>query len=87
MRDTPPPQLFIVFVEPGGEFANSLGKHICLREGLYVVESAKTRSRLYHDIKKSLQPERLLVAPLAEEPKFKGMMAGALKALRGLSKT
>ncbi|TYT26953.1 hypothetical protein FZO89_12175 [Luteimonas viscosa] len=53
-----------------------------LAPGLYLTESSRTRSQLYHALKRRLQPQRLLVAPLADEPKFKGMQAGALAWLR-----
>lgn len=47
--------------------------------GLYLVNTSKTRSQLYHAIKRRLSPLQLLVAPLAELPKFKGMKRGATK--------
>ncbi|MCK9489597.1 MAG: hypothetical protein M0Q42_09420 [Xanthomonadales bacterium] len=53
-----------------------------LAPGLYLTESSRSRSQLYHAIKWRLQPQRLLVAPLADEPKFKGMQPGALAWLR-----
>lgn len=53
-----------------------------LRPGLFLIRTAKTRSRLYHDIKHAARPDSLLVAALDGEPKFKGMAAGALKWLR-----
>ena len=49
---------------------------------LYLTESARTRSQVYHAIKWRLQPRRLLVAPLADDPKFKGMAPGVLSWLR-----
>lgn len=53
-----------------------------LAPGLYLTESGRTRSQVYHAIKWRLQPRRLLVAPLAEDPKFKGMRPGVLAWLR-----
>ncbi|MFN3537699.1 MAG: hypothetical protein ACK4Y4_09655 [Brevundimonas sp.] len=57
---------------------------ICrLADGLYLVVSALSRSRLYHRIKRQLPPDTaFLVAPLAEAPKFKGMASGALSFTR-----
>ncbi len=49
---------------------------------LYLTESVRTRSQVYHAIKWRLQPRRLLVAPLADDPKFKGMAPGVLSWLR-----
>ena len=54
-----------------------------LRPGLMLVDSGLTLSRLYHRIKWSLPAGTpLLVAPLAEPPKFKLMEAGALSWAR-----
>lgn len=54
-----------------------------LRPGLLLVDSGETRSRLYHRVKWALpRGTSLLVAPLADSPKFKGMEAGALNWLR-----
>jgi len=53
-----------------------------IADGLFLIRSEKTRSRLYHALKRSAGPDTLLVAPLREAPKFKGMRAGALKWLR-----
>lgn len=55
-----------------------------LDEGVYLVQTDQTRSQLYHAIKRRTHPEKLLVAPLADDPKFKGMEEGALKWLRAL---
>ena len=54
-----------------------------LSDGLFLVRSERTLSRLYHAIKHQL-PEgtALIVAPLEGSPKFKGMAAGALKWVR-----
>ncbi|MEN1942040.1 hypothetical protein WCE41_13335 [Luteimonas sp. MJ246] len=50
--------------------------------GLYLIESVRTRSQVYHAIKWRFDPQRLLVAPLADDPKFKGMRPGVLSWLR-----
>lgn len=49
-----------------------------LRDGLTLIDSPHSRSEVYHAVK-HLVPEgtALLVAPLAGEPKFKGMSSGA----------
>lgn len=54
-----------------------------LAPGLYLAESSCTRSQLYHALKRRFAPRRLLVAPLADDPKFKGMAPGAMAWLRG----
>ncbi|NZA25687.1 hypothetical protein H0E84_04770 [Luteimonas sp. SJ-92] len=53
-----------------------------LAPGLFLTETGQTRSQLYHDVKRRFRPDRLLVAPLADAPKFKGMAAGALAWVR-----
>ena len=53
-----------------------------LAPGLYLTESSSTRSQVYHALKRRFEPCRLLVAPLAGDPKFKGMRPGALAWLR-----
>lgn len=53
-----------------------------LAPGLYLTESTRTRSQVYHAIKWRFEPQRLLVAPLAGDPKFKGMRPGVLAWLR-----
>lgn len=61
-----------------GEDAASLGRD------LWLVDSTRTRSRLYHGIKHARGGDKaLLVAPLADDPKFKGMAPGSLAWLRG----
>lgn len=54
-----------------------------LADDLFLLRSAQSRSKVYHSVKWASRPEALLVAPLADDPKFKGMEAGALKWLRG----
>ncbi|WP_024888764.1 hypothetical protein [Luteimonas huabeiensis] len=79
----PSPHLYLVHLEtdarPDG--TDPLG-WVELAPGLYLAESGLDRSRLYHAIKRRYAPQRLLVAPLAAAPKFKGMAPGALKWLR-----
>ena len=54
-----------------------------LRDGLLLIDSDLTLSKLYHRIKWALPPGTpLLVAPLADAPKFKLMDEGALNWLR-----
>ena len=55
-----------------------------LAPGLFLVRAARSRSRLYHAVKRQL-PEgtALLVAGLDEAPKFSGMAAGAMKWAKG----
>lgn len=49
-----------------------------LRDGLTLIDSPHSRSEVYHAVK-HLVPEgtALVVAPLADDPKFKGMASGA----------
>lgn len=56
-----------------------------LGDGLFLVRSERTRSQLYHDVKRRTRPRKLLVAPLADAPKFMGLADGALKWLRATS--
>ncbi|MXO49110.1 hypothetical protein GRI69_12655 [Erythrobacter vulgaris] len=83
--------LYLIWHEPGAAPSQPLdlnGDGHPLAEGLWLVRSALTRSKLYHRIKWQL-PEgtALLCAPLADEPenwpKFKAMEAGALAWLKG----
>lgn len=79
-----PLRLYLVYLETDAPpDAATVADMTELRPGLYLVESAQTRSRLYHAIKRRLTPTRLLVAPLAEAPKSKGMAAGVQRWLRG----
>jgi len=76
------PILYLVFLEPdpGAEALRSALQPLAC--GLYLAASTRTRSQLYHALKRRAQPRRLLVAPLADAPKFKGMAPGALAWLR-----
>lgn len=54
-----------------------------LRPGLLLLRSPHTRSDVYHALKYAVPAGRsVLVAPLADAPKFKGMTAGAAAWLR-----
>ena len=56
-----------------------------LDRGLYLVRTEQTRSQLYHAIKRRVSPAVLLVAPLSDLPKYKGMRRGAAKDLSIMS--
>jgi hypothetical protein len=81
--------LFIVYLEPE-EDAQARGAFgsdsFRLQRGLYLMQTPRTRSRVYHSIKRKLSPDAaLLVAPLEQAPKFKKMSDGALKWVRSLA--
>ena len=58
-------------------------ERVALRPGLLLIDSEETRSKLYHRIKWALPTGiALLVAPLSDAPKFKGLQPGALRWLR-----
>ncbi|SFR04491.1 hypothetical protein [Poseidonocella sedimentorum] len=76
-------QLFVVWHgAPSAEI--SLGDDVhSLAEGMFMVRSERTLSRLYHAIKHQLPADTaLIVTPTGGDPKFKGMAEGALKWLR-----
>jgi len=51
--------------------------------GLAIVRTGMSRSKLYHAVKRQLGADLpLLVVPLADAPKFKGMAPGALTWVR-----
>lgn len=79
----PAPHLYLVHLDADArpDDADPLGL-VGLAPGLYLVATGLDRSRLYHTVKRRYAPRRLLVAPLAAAPKFKGMAPGALKWLR-----
>ncbi|MFN4296296.1 MAG: hypothetical protein ACK4FB_05600 [Brevundimonas sp.] len=82
-ENTPGPRPYLVHVAPDGDITFPATAVCRLADGLYIVVSALTRSRLYHRIKREASPgAALLVAPLAEAPKFKGMSRGALAFTR-----
>ncbi|KAA9009194.1 hypothetical protein [Histidinibacterium aquaticum] len=75
--------LFLVWHgAPGAEVEVAEPNHP-LAEGMFLVRSERTLSKLYHAIKHQLPEDTALcVAPLADAPKFKGLAEGALKWLR-----
>lgn len=73
---------YLVFMDPDPALAIGAERCVALGNGLYICNSPLNRSRLYHTLKAAHHPARLLVAPLAGQPKFKGMAQGALKILR-----
>lgn len=75
--------LYLVFVEPDAGLDPAPGLRP-LGGGLYLAASAHSRSQLHHALKRKARPARLLVAPLADAPKFMGMAPGALAWLRKL---
>lgn len=85
------PTLYLLWFDPAAELPAPLDLHgdgHPLADGLWLVRSELTRSKLYHRIKWQLPGgTALLCAPLADDPegwpKFKGLEAGALKWLRG----
>ncbi|WP_372016412.1 hypothetical protein [Pseudoxanthomonas sp. 10H] len=75
--------LYLVYLDAGAALDDLDERNLAqLAPGLYLVASTRTRSELYHAVKWLRHPSRLLVAPLADGPKFKGMMPGALGWLR-----
>jgi len=83
--------LYLVWHDPEAAPARPLDLHgdgHPLADGLWLVRSPLSRSKLYHRIKWQLPGDAALAcAPLADDPdgwpKFKGMAAGALAWLRG----
>lgn len=76
--------LYIVYVSGPG---NGLEDHpdiTALSDVLYLVRTDQTRSQLYHSIKRRAAPRQLLVAPLADLPKFKGMNPGSLRKVQAI---
>lgn len=78
-------QAYLVYVDHAADITFP-AKQVCvLGDGLFLVVSALSRSRLYHRIKRQLPAETaFLVAPLADAPKFKGMSRGALSFTRAI---
>ncbi len=78
--------LYLAWEETGAVEADVEGPWedlVLLRPGLLLLDSRATRSVVYHGLKHQL-PEGtpLLVAPLAEPPKMKGMAEGTTSWLR-----
>lgn len=76
-------QPYLIHIDDGADITIPAKQVWKLADGLYLAVSALTRSRLYHRIKRQLPPDSaLLIAPLADAPKFKGMSPGALAFTR-----
>ncbi len=78
--------LYVAWEETGEVDADVEGPWtdaVCLRPGLLLLDSAASRSAVYHALKHHL-PEgtALLVGPLSAPPKMKGMASGATTWLR-----
>lgn len=76
--------LYLVYVRGVDADARDFPGAVMLDDGLYLVRTLQTRSQLYHAIKRKLGPERLLVAPLTDMPKFMGMKPGSTKKAQAL---
>jgi hypothetical protein len=72
--------LYVVMLEPDADVSQRAEQDMVrLGEGAYLCTTTRNRSRLYHALKRQYQPTRLLVAPLADAPKFKGMEGGCCR--------
>lgn len=78
----PDPTLYLVHLDGCAAPVTPGPELVALAPGLYLAESTRTRSQLYHALKRRFQPARLLVATLDGDPKFKGMQPGAQAWLR-----
>lgn len=79
----PPATLYLVYLDVDvGAHPEPSPDLLELAPRLYLTESTRTRSQVYHAIKWRLNPGKLLVAPLADDPKFKDMAPGVLSWLR-----
>jgi len=76
--------LYLVYLDPDDGKLDGVPSALRLTQGIYVLSSDQTRSRVYHQVKALTAPVALLVAPLQGIPKFKGMDRGALKRLRAM---
>lgn len=79
------PQLYLIYAKPlpSDRSLAVTGEAMKLAAEIFLVRSPLTRSRLYHQVKKQLpRHASLLVAPLADAPKFKALNRGALAWLR-----
>lgn len=78
--------LYLAWEETGSVDATAEGPWedaVALRPGLLLLDSEATRSVVYHALKHHLPAgTALLVAPLADAPKMKGMAAGSTTWLR-----
>lgn len=80
------PVLYLAWEETGTVDAAAEGPWedaVQLRPGLLLLDSEATRSEVYHALKHHLpRTAALLVAPLADAPKMKGMADGSTTWLR-----
>ncbi|MGJ4803595.1 hypothetical protein [Luteimonas sp. SDU82] len=74
--------LYLVYLEAGDASPAPDPSLRPLAQNLYLAESTRNRSQLYHALKRRLQPRRLLVAALDGDPKFKDMQPGTHAWLR-----
>lgn len=78
--------LYLAYEETGELDATVAGpwtEAFVLRPGLLLLDSEATRSEVYHALKHHLPADTaLLVAPLADAPKVKGMAPGSTTWLR-----
>jgi len=78
--------LFLLVIPQAESVPNGINLHgdgKRLADGLFLIESNLSRSKLYHQIKWQLPKDTaLLVAPLDRNPKFMGMAEGSLSWLR-----
>ncbi|HEX7133777.1 MAG TPA: hypothetical protein VF228_14465 [Iamia sp.] len=78
--------LYLAYEETGSVGADAEGPWedaIVLRPGLLLLDAPATRSEVYHALKHHLPADTaLLVAPLADAPKMKGMAEGSTTWLR-----
>lgn len=79
-------RLYLVHIRPCPAETSSSDDMVELGDGLYLIRTDQTRSQLYHSVKRRHAPRQLLVAPLADLPKFKGMRPGSTKKARSLDK-
>ena len=89
-RPPSPDTLYLLVIRDPGMVPDQLdllGDGRRFAPGVYCIASELSRSKLYHRIKWQLPDDTsLLVAPLADVPKFKGMDEGALAWLRSLGR-
>ncbi len=61
----------------------SIEGYCWLSEQMVIVMTDLSRSKLYHAVKRQFDDDRpLLVAPLSQAPKFKGLASGSTKWVR-----
>ncbi|MFC3231149.1 hypothetical protein ACFOGJ_28130 [Marinibaculum pumilum] len=80
--------LFLAWIGVDRDSLDLEGEICALNPRLFLVETELSRSKLYHRIKWQLPDDTaLLVAPLAEIPKFKGMAEGSTAWARERKRT